>query len=57
VKQFPAAGPDYLRAQQQFVARATASLPGVLTEANDRQFCDATFPRAWLAHPYFRMIK
>ena len=57
VKQFHPAGPDYLREQQQFVARATATLPGTLTQTNDRQFCDATFLRAWLAHPYFRMIK
>ena len=57
VRQFQGAGPDYLRQQQDFVARATASLPGVLIDADGRQFCDATFLRAWLAHPYFRMIK
>jgi hypothetical protein len=43
--------------QADYIARVVATLPGLHVEIDDRQFCDAVFLRAWIAHPYVRMVK
>ena len=45
------------RQQEQYVAAVIASLPGVCVDIGGEYCCDATFLRAWVDHPFFRMVK